>query len=276
MNLIFDEDQDRCFSFNSSPPLLLQINCETRELALKTYKQCFGSDSSADSKIWIDFSRDIILMGDDYMDGEFSLTQDSDDDDLPINLCFEPELVQNLAFSVDYFCHNDPHDRSRVLNAMVENILDQLISVKKLYIVYEDGVNPYSRGRIRFFPMERTCLPSCDSKGCINIAMIRADCQDSIDNLRKSKAVLAKGIDVRFVGAWRGGSRAEYGHALDGYKDESGDEYHDPEEDPENGYDSDEMETPEERRGNVEFAWPSTLTFDKADDEATFSDHEGM
>ena len=192
MNLTFDENQDRCFSFNSTPPILLQIHRETRELALKTYKQCFGSDSSADSKIWIDFARDIILMSDDYVNGEFSLTQDSDDDGLPISLCIEPELVQSLAFSVDYFCHTDPHGRSRVLNAMVENILDQFIFVKKLYIVYEDVVNPYSQGQIRFFPMERACLPSCDSKGCINVAMIRADCQDSIDSLRKSKQYLQK------------------------------------------------------------------------------------
>ena len=146
-------------------------------------------------------------MSDDYVESEFSLTQEPNDDGLPITLSFEPELVQNLAFGAHYFCHKDPHDRGRVLSAMVENILDQFTSVKKLYVVYEDGVNPYSRSRIRFFPMERTCLPTCDSKGCIDIAVVRADCQDAIDGLRMSKAVLAKSVNVRFVGAWRGGSR---------------------------------------------------------------------
>jgi hypothetical protein len=214
-------------------------------------------------------------MSDDYVDGEFSPTQDSDDDDPPISLNFEPDLVQNLAFSVDYFCHHDPHDRRRVLISMVENILERFTSVKKLHIVYEDGINPYSRGRIRFFPLERTCLPTCDSKGCINIAMIRADCQDAIDGLRSSKAVLGKAVDVRFVGAWRGGSRAEYGHAVDEYEDESDDEYHDPEDDPEDGYASDDMETPEEITGNIEFG-TSALTYDAADEESTFSDHEGV
>ena len=39
------EIQDRSFSFNSKPPLLLQIYRESRDLALKTYKRICGSDT---------------------------------------------------------------------------------------------------------------------------------------------------------------------------------------------------------------------------------------
>lgn len=271
-----DPDQGQYFSFNTSPPLLLQIHRETREFALRTYKQCFGTDSPSSKKVWIDFARDTILLNDDYLEPEIEFPQlEESIDSLDVNLgAFEPELVQNLAISADHFRHRDRADRSRALQFIVESLLDRCTAVKRLYIVCEDGVNPYSRGRIRFFPMERTCLSTCCSKGCIHLAMITAKCKDSINNLRASTAVLARRIDVRFVGAWRGGSRAEFGHALDGYEDESGDEYHDPEDDPENGYESDTMETPDEKRGRVEFG--SSLIYDEADEGATFSDHEGI
>lgn len=123
--------------------------------------------------------------------------------------------------------------------------------------------------------MERECLATCDSKGCINLAMVRADCQDAIDVLRSSHTIISRAIDVRFVGAWRGGSREEFGHALDGYESEPGDEYHNTDDDPMDGYGSETVETPDEVRGRVDFGSGGALAYDEEDAEATFSDHEG-
>lgn len=259
--------------------MLLHIHRETREFALKTYKPCFGADSpeAQQSKIWLDFARDIILPADDYL---FLTTKFDEQTGILVDPLhnpgifakYEPELVQNLAISAENF--RQTHNREGALQNMADSICGVFPILKNLYIVYEDGVNPYSTGRIRFFPMERTCLPSCDDKGCIHLALITAKCQNAVDKMRASKAVLARGVEVHFVGAWRGGSRAEFGHALDGYEDESGDEYHDAKDDPEDGYLSDDsMETPLEEEGRVVFGL--YLEYDEADDEATFSDHEG-
>jgi hypothetical protein len=141
---------------------------------------------------------------------------------------------------------------------MVKIRLEQYKSVKKLFILYEDGLNPWSRGNIRFFPIERQCLATCDSKACANLAKVRAHCQVAIDALRSSEMIVWRGIEVNFVGAWRGGTREEVGHALDGYDSESGDESYDPADEPADGYGPDMVEMPNE-----------------ADVETTFSDHEG-
>jgi hypothetical protein len=54
--------------------------------------------------------------------------------------------------------------------------------------------------------------------------MHRADHETIINDARNYPEILKKGIDVRFVGAWRGGSRTDFGHAIRGYEDESDDE----------------------------------------------------
>ena len=54
-------------------------------------------------------------------------------------------------------------------------------------------------------------------------------------------------------------------------------QYHDPDDEPIDGYLSDgyEWETPEETRGHVDFGHSNSLVYDEADEEATFSDREG-
>jgi hypothetical protein len=268
VNITYDEEQKQSFSFNSSPPMLLQIHRETREIALKTYTQCFGADSSQPVKhrIWINFVRDIILPSDDYRNNTNHFDVNSGKPLNPLQNLenVQPELVQNLAISFESFEQPPLRGRTQAADALTEQFLVIFTTLKNLYVVYEDGVNPYSRGRIRFFDMERTCHASCEDKGCINLALITANCQDVIDKLRNSEAVLARGVNVQFVGAWRGGSRDGFGHALDGYEDESDDEYHNPKDDPWDGYESDCADAPEPE-------------YDDSDnEEALFSDHKGM
>ena len=161
------------------------------------------------------------------------------------------------------------HPPALALNAVIEHFLDFFPSLKNLYIVYEEGVNPYSTGRIRLFDMERTCHVSCEDKGCIKLASVTANRQDAINKLRDCEAILARRVNVRFVGAWRGGSRCGFGHALDDYEDEPDDEFHNPADEPWDGFESDMTDSEPE--------------FDDWDDEellfpdhVLFSDHEGI
>lgn len=257
---------------SAATTLSLQIHRETRQLAHKTY-QCFtfGANPTRSTRIWIDFARDVVFPNDDYRTPDGWFQPDCD------KMTFvAPDLVQNLAISADRFRYPERGEGSQVLQKVVEGLLGHFTALKKLYIVYEDGIDPYATGRIRFFPMERTCLPTCDNKGCINLASIAADSQRTIDELRAFEPLAARGVNIRFVGAWRGGSRAECGHAIDGYESESDDEYHDPEDDPENGYESSGVTvTPDERRGRVIFGTLNYLVYDEADHDVTFSDHKG-
>lgn len=158
-------------------------------------------DYPGSKKIWIDFAKDTILLHDDYLWPEtnsivvppYCPCHSSPEDLGP----FERELVQNVAIHAEQFRFCGDDLRAQKLQEEVEEVLEHFIAIKKLYIVHEDGIDPFSRGRIRFFPMERNCLSTCDNKGCIHLATIAANFQESIDKLRASKVVLAKAVDVR-------------------------------------------------------------------------------
>jgi hypothetical protein len=92
VNIVYDHDRDRYFSFNSSPPILLQIHRETRELCLKTHQLCFGTDTHPPS-IYFDAAKDILLLHDDYLAYCFCLSTGS----------YWPATKVSISLSENYF-----------------------------------------------------------------------------------------------------------------------------------------------------------------------------
>lgn len=62
VNLIYDQYHDRFHSFNSTPPLLLHVHRESREMGLKLYHLCFGTESF-EARVYFDFNKEFVLPG---------------------------------------------------------------------------------------------------------------------------------------------------------------------------------------------------------------------
>lgn len=217
VNLIYDQYHDRFHSFNSTTPMLLHIHRETREMGLKLYQLCFGTESF-EPRIYFDFNKDILLF-DDYLFVNSPHIHQSDADstsyrnplqyaDYPLK-SEEEAQIQRVAINSGIYHHiSNPDEEARadqmcmVLKQFVRPLASKFAALKDLSIVIED-VNPYSRAAIRSFNVGHdACDPICD------VCYVSKLSQVPIEHLRK---IYGKMLKFHLVGAYRGSSRFSLG-----------------------------------------------------------------
>ncbi|KFZ18774.1 hypothetical protein V501_01005 [Pseudogymnoascus sp. VKM F-4519 (FW-2642)] len=253
VNVIYDPGQHR-FLLLGSPPVLPQIHSETREFYLQTHTLSLGTKTHA-------ASMNFDPVGDILMYSWFP--NDDIKTDWPSGEPLGPS-IRNVAIPASSLQYTklegspDPEldgliavTKSTALEAAIMGLLERFPSLKTLYITINESANPYSRGRIRFFPLQLSSIELENDPNHIEFYSIFKEWRDAFDLLKTSMTPQMKGIDVQMVGAWQGGSREGYGCMLDGLEDEDDDEFYDPNQDrydSENGdsdrfYDSSEDES---------------------------------
>lgn len=213
VNLIYDQYHDRFHSYNSSIPTLLHIHHETREMGLKIYQLCFGTESF-EARIYFDFSRDILLF-DDYL--QFSaLTDHIHIPKLNIAPVSYPEYpieekemdqIQRVAVNALSFWDCDGGQPRLQLNAWALQKVARPIALKfpalREFNAIIECVDPFSRAPIRLFNVgSDKCESICDT--CYESTR----CQKPIEHLKKA---FGEKLKIRLVGAYRGFSRFTLG-----------------------------------------------------------------
>jgi hypothetical protein len=220
VNLTYDQYNDRFHSFNSTPPLLLKIHHESRELALRQYTLCFGTESH-EPRIYFDFNRDILLF-DDYLQFYKAPTlavfqalkqpqyyQDQlQYQEYPIT-DKERDQIQRVALNWSAFFepssifqdmnHNQWSRMS--LQQIAQPIAARFSSLREMSFLVEE-INPFAKAHIKLFNLgSERCSPICDV--CYNSAR----CQVPIQHLRTA---FGEKIKIRLLGAFRGSSHSHF------------------------------------------------------------------
>ncbi|PQE29051.1 hypothetical protein CJF30_00004084 [Rutstroemia sp. NJR-2017a BBW] len=145
VDLTYDKNQDRYFSFNCPPPVLLHACSESRHIASKAYNLCFATESHA-ANIYFRYDKDILYFVDwlscykyrskgwfEHVtigplgkkglgrEEQYSITQ------VAINSCFI-ESAQN----------HSPGNEVEYLYRSVFPVLKRFKALEKMFIVVED------------------------------------------------------------------------------------------------------------------------------------------
>ncbi|KAK6606210.1 hypothetical protein H4I96_04672 [Botrytis cinerea] len=213
IDVIYDKDQDKYFSFHSKPPSLLHINKEARSFAQKVYNLSFPTQSHP-ANIYIRYDIDVIyfsnwLTGYKYEENGWfehvdigplgkmglgrqdlkSITR------VAVNSIYFDVPQRYSANSMEYFCHS------------TSNILARFSSLKRLYVVVED-INPYQKGDITFhnIPANIRLHPSNFCAFCGALKIVRG-----FTDMKWDLTCTWKVPSVSVVGAARNGKLSHMG-----------------------------------------------------------------
>ncbi|KAM0142773.1 hypothetical protein ACHAO1_001009 [Botrytis cinerea] len=213
IDVIYDKDQDKYFSFHSKPPSLLHINKEARSFAQKVYNLSFPTQSHP-ANIYIRYDIGVIyfsnwLTGYKYEESGWfehvdigplgkmglgrqdlkSITR------VAVNSIYFDVPQRFSANSMEYFCHS------------TSNILARFSSLKRLYVVVED-INPYQKGDITLhnIPANTRLHPSNFCAFCGALKIVRG-----FTDMKWDLTCTWKVPSVSVVGAARNGKLSHMG-----------------------------------------------------------------
>jgi hypothetical protein len=215
VDLVFDKDQDRYFSFHAIVPAVIHTSKESRAVGLRFYTLCFGTESHAAS-IPLDFTVDCLLF-DDWLAPRSTQYFRSKP---PIPCAIQPEMeriigpmgsvecngIHRIAIPIDLYMW---FKYDKFVEGL-QFLFDTFPSTDYLVFVIEDREPPYSPGPIHFwgFPMWSWCCEKhlvaikTNIPAAVNEALMQSD-DETDNNDRDSEKVQLRFQGVSRNGQWR-------------------------------------------------------------------------